>query len=270
MDVHFPTQTAKKLVIEFNVSRISLVIQPGILLIHQNINITCTVHGIDIINSNLTRQWSKGPDLICYNGISVDSSKYIEFLTSGNQFKLQIKNVSESDLDSQYQCRYGFETQQKMLLSKNYFEYPPANEVRAIVNTNESDRFFTIKLHFKKIFPLPRCTALVEGTNSSFNLTSSKSFGNYYELDLIHQSADKPNCNVEVIVKCKLIKEYIIPTEDLRKCFSKENPPKELYVILLVIFIPLTLITIIISLVICKIKKTENAKSIIQENASCI
>lgn len=101
---------------------VTLNFQPEILRISENIYIICTVEGIANINSKLTRQWSKGPDLICYNGQSIDSSKYKEILTHGNQFKLQIKNVSESDLDCQYQCRYGFETQAKMLLSKNYLE----------------------------------------------------------------------------------------------------------------------------------------------------
>ncbi|CAC5380198.1 unnamed protein product [Mytilus coruscus] len=203
--------------------RLTLNVQPEIIRINQNINITCTVHGIDIINSNLTRQWSKGPDLICYNGHPIDSSKYTEVLTSGNQFKLQIKNISESDVNYKYQCRYGFEAQAKNIeSSKDNFEYPPANEVRAIIHTNESVRLLTVNLHFKKIFPLPTCTAVIEGLSLPFNITSSKSFGNYYEVILRHQSIDKLHCNGEVVVKCKLIKEYIIPTKDLRKCSFEE------------------------------------------------
>lgn len=38
---------------------------------------------------------------------------------------------------------------------------PPSNEVRAIVHTNEKNRRLTVHLHFLKVFPLPRCTALI-------------------------------------------------------------------------------------------------------------
>lgn len=102
---------------------VTLNVQPEIIRINQNIIITCTVHGIDIINSNLTRQWSKGPELICYNGHPIDSIKYLEILTSGNQFKLQIKNITESDVNYKYQCRYGFDSQTKNIqASKDNFE----------------------------------------------------------------------------------------------------------------------------------------------------
>ncbi|CAC5380204.1 unnamed protein product [Mytilus coruscus] len=213
---------ARYLVLSFNFFLVTLNFQPEIVRMHQNINITCTVHGIDNINNKLTRQWSKGPDLICYNGHPIDSSKYTEPLPSGNQFILQIRNVTESDVNCKYQCRYGFEAQAKSIQSSKYnFEYPSANEVRAIVHTNGTDRRLTVNLHFKKVFPLPRCTALIGGSSLSFNITSYKSFGNYYEVFLRHQSLDSLQCNEKVIVKCKLIHEYTIPIEDLRVCSSK-------------------------------------------------
>ncbi|CAC5380203.1 unnamed protein product [Mytilus coruscus] len=182
-------------------------------------NITCTVHGIDSINSKLTRQWSKGPDLICYNGHPIDSNKYTEILTTGNQFKLQVKNVSESDLNCKYQCRYGFEAHAKNIqLSKDKYEYPPDDNMRAVVHTNDSARGLTINLHFKKIFPVPRCRAIFRGSSLSFNITSSTNYGNFYEMNLRHKSTNKLQCDEEIVVKCKLINEYTIPTEDIRKC----------------------------------------------------
>ncbi|VDI35563.1 Hypothetical predicted protein, partial [Mytilus galloprovincialis] len=221
--------------------------QPEIIRINKNIDIICTVKGIANINRKLTRQWSKGPDLICYNGHPIDPFKYTEILTNGNQFKLQINNVSESDFNCKYQCRYGFEARAKSIQSsKNNFEYPPANEVRAIVHSNESDPLLTIYMHFKKIFPMPRCTVLIEGSSRSLNITSSKSFGNYYEVVLRHQYIDKLHCNEEVEVTCKLIKEYIIPTEDRRKCILKENPSNQIQVIILSTCIPVVLLVLLI------------------------
>lgn len=235
---------------------VTLDFQPEILRINENIDIICTVKGIANINRKLTRQWSKGPDLICYNGHPIDPSKYTEILTYGNQFKLQIKNVSESDFNCKYQCRYGFEAQAKIIQSsKNNFEYPPVNEVRAIVHSNDSDPLLTIYLHFKKIFPMPRCTVLIGGSSRSFNTTSSKSFGNYYEVVLRHKSIDKLHCNEEVVVTCKLIKEYIIPTEDRRTCLLKGNPSEQRKVIILSTCIPILLLIILISFLIISFRK---------------
>ncbi|VDI71939.1 Hypothetical predicted protein, partial [Mytilus galloprovincialis] len=102
---------------------VTLNFQPEIVRINQNISIECTVHGIDTINVKLTRQWSKGPDLICYNGHPIDSDKYTETLSYGNQFILHIRNVTESDVNCKYQCRYGFESNAKSIKStKEHFE----------------------------------------------------------------------------------------------------------------------------------------------------
>lgn len=102
---------------------VTLNFRPEIVRINQNISITCTVHGIDNINVKLTRQWSKGPDLICYNGHPIDSAKYTETLQSGNQFILHISNVTELDVNCKYQCRYGFESNAKSIKStKEHFE----------------------------------------------------------------------------------------------------------------------------------------------------
>lgn len=73
----------------------------------------CTIDNLVTINKGLIRQWSKGSELLCFNGNPIDSEKYIESVTDGNQFKLQINNLTESDLNGKYKCRYSFETQTK-------------------------------------------------------------------------------------------------------------------------------------------------------------
>ncbi|XP_076089072.1 uncharacterized protein LOC143059455 [Mytilus galloprovincialis] len=233
---------------------VTLNFQPEIVRINQNISIACTVHGIDNINVKLTRQWSKGPDLICYNGHPIDSAKYKETLQSGNQFILHIRNVTEADVNYKYQCRYGFESHAKSIKStKEHFEYPPDEEVRAIIHTNETDQRLTINLHFKKVFPLPRCIALIGGSIFSFNITSSKSSRNYYEVVLRQKSSKRLPCNEKVIVKCKLIHEYTIPTKDLRECSLKDSSSKELGLILLGTLLPIILIIFILISIISKL-----------------
>lgn len=86
-------------------------------------SLVCTVNGVENLNRSLTRQWSKGHELICYNGHPRDPLKYEEILINGNQFKLQINNVTDSDLNCKYQCRYSFKTETKKLgISSDNFE----------------------------------------------------------------------------------------------------------------------------------------------------
>lgn len=100
-----------------------LTFEPDVICIGETLFLICTVDDVDMIDQELVRQWTKGPDLICHNGHSIDPIKYRETVTKQNQFKLQIINVTESDLRCKYQCRYSFETQTKMMeISEHNFE----------------------------------------------------------------------------------------------------------------------------------------------------
>lgn len=94
-------------------------VDANIIHIGDTINLTCTVHGVKSIDNGVIRQWSKGLELVCYNGNPTNTWKYKEYI-SGNQFKLQIRNITEADLNSKYQCRYQFAIKTKTL--DEYFE----------------------------------------------------------------------------------------------------------------------------------------------------
>lgn len=68
------------------------------------------------IDKEETRQWSKGYDdeLLSYNGRINNPSKYGEKV-HGNRFSLNIFNVTEKDLNTVYQCRYGFDAAYKFI-----------------------------------------------------------------------------------------------------------------------------------------------------------
>lgn len=89
-------------------------VENEVIHIGDTINLTCTVNGVISINQGVTRQWSKGSNLVCHNGKSTNPLKYKEYI-SGNQFKLEIKNITESDLNCKYQCRYNFNTYTRTL-----------------------------------------------------------------------------------------------------------------------------------------------------------
>ncbi|XP_063412223.1 uncharacterized protein LOC134695017 [Mytilus trossulus] len=79
--------------------------------------LTCTVHGIQTINNTTTRQWSMGDDdkLLCYNGRINNLRKYKEKVLPGNEFSLTVFNITKSDLNVVYQCRYGFDAASKLI-----------------------------------------------------------------------------------------------------------------------------------------------------------
>lgn len=110
----------------------------------------CTINNLVTLNKGLIRQWSKGSELICFNGHPIDSQKYKEIVTEGNQFKLQINNLTELDLNCKYKCRYSFETQtQDIDISKISFERKYSNTNQIKLNTCTGDEGYT-KLYTSK------------------------------------------------------------------------------------------------------------------------
>ncbi|XP_063418434.1 uncharacterized protein LOC134701233 [Mytilus trossulus] len=105
--------------IGFNVhgQRVSLSLSTDTISIGKDIVLTCRVHGIPAIDRKTTRQWSMGDDdkLLCYNGQINNPKKYEESVLLGNEFGLTIFNVTESDLNVVYQCRYGFDAASKLI-----------------------------------------------------------------------------------------------------------------------------------------------------------
>ena len=64
-----------------------------------------------------SRQWIGGEDngLLCFNGVVSDPYKYKEIQEESNTYVLQISNITESDLECPYACRYGFKSDQIIL-----------------------------------------------------------------------------------------------------------------------------------------------------------
>lgn len=96
---------------------VNLKLETETIRLGESIILTCTVHGISKINTEVTRQFAKGNNgvLLCYNGHIKQKGKYKEILSNGNKFSLMINNVTESDVNSIYQCRYSFSTVKQMI-----------------------------------------------------------------------------------------------------------------------------------------------------------
>ncbi|XP_052079780.1 uncharacterized protein LOC127717939 isoform X4 [Mytilus californianus] len=121
-------------IIEIVYANVSWTLKPEIIRIGETLSLLCTVDGIDSINGGLIRQWTKGSELICFNGHPINPDKYREIQQNGNQFELKIYNISESDLQCKYQCRYGFDTQTKKLeISEHNFENETTTDKKMLI-----------------------------------------------------------------------------------------------------------------------------------------
>ncbi|CAC5383225.1 unnamed protein product [Mytilus coruscus] len=178
--------------------------------------LTCTVHSEETIDYNRTRQWLKGTESIVYNGHLDKPSEYMEILTTHNQFKLLIRNLTESDLTSNYQCRYGFDTcTRKLQINAENFEYPPTVKTTHIMYNTSSNEQTYIHLHFAKVFPFPNCTLALENNYYQFRNSSFVRHSVYYEVFL---NCEVTSCNIKPEINCHLIKEYPIPWTMFQAC----------------------------------------------------
>lgn len=191
-------------------ANVSWTFKPDVIRIGETIYLICTVTDVDAIDVALIRQWTKGPDLICYNGHPINRYKYREVIKNGNQIELQINNVTDSDLRCKYQCRYSFETQTKRI-HLSAFEYPPDNDTKATIHTNTSDGTIAIQLHLKKVYPMPNCTISGRDSLIPFNIVKTDRHGIYYEVHMLNELTNVPKCNYGLEVTCQLIDQYRIP-----------------------------------------------------------
>lgn len=97
---------------DFDFISVSLRLVTDLIIFGGDIILTCTVHGIRELDSDVTRQWSMGnhDQLLSYNGRINNHRKYKETIFHGNAFSLKILNVTVKDVNVTYRCRYGFDT----------------------------------------------------------------------------------------------------------------------------------------------------------------
>lgn len=75
-----------------------------------------------IIQATKSRQWRGGADnkLLCYDGTTIDPTKYTEKQLNQTNYELIVEEASENDLQCPYACRVGFDIDQKFLEVNKY------------------------------------------------------------------------------------------------------------------------------------------------------
>ncbi|XP_052063310.1 uncharacterized protein LOC127702979 [Mytilus californianus] len=186
---------------------VTLTLETQTIKMGESLILTCTVHGISKINPDVTRQFAKGSngDLLCYNGHITQTKKYEEILSDGNEFRLRIKNVTESDVNSIYQCRYRFFTVKQMIgINEMNFEYGPTENTTYIEFNNYDNTSFEIQINFTKIFPLPMCSAQTKNSKMQFKNTSIMEERIFYKVSFILVYVDGDQCGTDLEIYCKV------------------------------------------------------------------
>lgn len=201
--------------------------------------LVCTVHEEEFINPTETRKWFKGSNLASYNGQTTNPLKYKESLNR-NKFKLHIYNVTEADLNCEYQCLYSFETYSQILrITLGNFEYPPTEKNLELEYDYATNGKLSVKLYMKKVFPLPSCTVSIEGLQLTFAKRTYKTKGLYFEVHLLHQSNHKFKEDTPFNVTCKLQQEYVIATKVIKGAIpviNSDRPFLDLFFILPLVY----------------------------------
>ncbi|CAC5383641.1 unnamed protein product [Mytilus coruscus] len=123
-----------------------------------DIDLKCSLDSNTSIDG--TRQWSKGQNLtlLVLNGTPVNRTKYTEKLQKARLISvLTIRSLSVEDVNVPYTCQLGFDTYTDILnMTVENFEYHSEGQISCL-RFKDDHAIFSLK--FRKVFPIPNCTA---------------------------------------------------------------------------------------------------------------
>lgn len=168
------------------------------------LNLECTASNT---MQNVSRRWTGGAKnrLLCFNGVTTNPQKYKEYKESVSKYTLQIKETTEDDLDCPYSCRFGFQSDEKILyVTEENFNYLP-NE-----NTTEKEYSFnkenyTLHLEFKKVYPEPVCKIQTKDTVRNLTKVKGSKGRIFYHITYHEESKESLHaCGRDLVVKCTI------------------------------------------------------------------
>ncbi|CAC5395703.1 unnamed protein product [Mytilus coruscus] len=218
----------------FHTRCVTLTLETQTIKMGRSMILTCAVQGISKINTNATRQFAKGKngDLLCFNGHLTQTKKYEEILSERNTFSLKINNVTESDVNSIYQCRYKFSTVKQMIrINEMNFEYGPTENTTLIEFNKYDHKSFDIQINFTKIFPVPICSAKTKTLELKFANTSVMEDRMFYKVSIILMYAVDGQCDTDLRVYCTVGRSnhYIKSFQPFMECSSKRTASLLIY-----------------------------------------
>ncbi|VDI69930.1 Hypothetical predicted protein [Mytilus galloprovincialis] len=181
------------------------------------------------IPSHRSRQWRGGSDnqLLCYDGTTVDSTKYIEKRISSRRYELIVEETSENDLQCPYACRVGFDIDQKFLEvnEHNFLHMPEENftEIDKMQNGN-----YRLVLTQNRVYPKPVCNLNFKGARSSMNVTKESKSHVLHNVTYGFEFTELLfPCGNKIEIECQAGNEkYLIFTENSIACYNLQNNPE--------------------------------------------
>lgn len=149
-----------------------------------DIDLKCSLDSNTSIDG--TRQWSKGQNLtlLVLNGTPVNRTKYTEKLQKARLISvLTIRSLSVEDVNVPYTCQLGFDTYTDILnMTVENFEYHSEGQISCL-RFKDDHAIFSLK--FRKVFPIPNCTASTGDIDLTNNLkTVFVPIGFFYEVNV--------------------------------------------------------------------------------------
>lgn len=241
-------------------------LQPETIVFGNDIVLTC--NAITCSRRSI-KTWIGGPQykVLCYEGYSVDSSKYEIMISDiSSKFELKIKTLDNDDVDCKYTCSCGIQQDTEMLVLDAYqYIYPPRiDRNSSYLTENEYNVDIVIE-----VYPLPTCyieyeEAVIQVNSTSFPSTpsmfneSSSRIDRLYKLRIQHtlQKKRTKNCKLYLHLFCEVGSvNYTVLLENDTKCKdsndSKETMVNIDLVIMVVITVTTALVIVIVVLVMC-------------------
>ncbi|CAG2197252.1 unnamed protein product [Mytilus edulis] len=176
--------------------------------IGKSLNLECTASPNTM--QNVSRRWTGGVKnrLLCFNGVTTNPQKYIETSESASRYILQIKETSEDDLDCPYSCRFGFQSDEKILyVTEDNFNYLPDQNTTEIEYSLNNENY-TLHLEFKKVFPEPVCKIQIKDTIRNLTKVKGSKERIFYHITYQMESRESLHaCGSDLKIKCTIGKQ---------------------------------------------------------------
>lgn len=182
---------------------ITMKIEQAQIELNKPLRISCEQSNGPIIGS---RKWFGGKDLnlICFNGVSIDQTKYKEEILSSSKYQLTINDVTEEDIISPYVCNFGFLSAELIpdVIEHNFIKLP--SQVQIQTEYSKNDDHYSISVKFQNVHPTPICTVEVEAQSKSLIKVKEEQNGLLYDVHFAAQSEEPYHlCDNPVNIECK-------------------------------------------------------------------
>lgn len=180
---------------------------------------------LSVISATKSRQWRGGANnkLLCYDGTTVDPTKYKENMINQTNYELIVEEASENDLECPYACRVGFDIDQKFLeVNENNFVQLPDKKITKVDYQMQNGQY-RLTLVLFKVFPKPVCKLKNQGRILP-EINATKSVVLYNVTYSLESSESIIPCGETLEIECKVGNErYLVPARNSITCSSKTS-----------------------------------------------